>query len=73
MSHTLPNTREIAAARKVAEERLKAREAQKADAPKAVLDYYAPQKAAIDRISVLRAQRLARDRNRKKHRPGAGM
>lgn len=61
MSHTQRNAREIEAARKRGE-RLKAREAQQADAPKAVAEYYAAQQAAIDRIGVLRAQRLARDK-----------
>jgi hypothetical protein len=58
MSHTQPNTR--AAARKCAEASFKGREAQKADMPKATVAYYAAQQAAIDRISALRAQRLAR-------------
>jgi hypothetical protein len=59
MPNTQPSTQEIRAARKRANDRLKSRMAQKADAPKAVAEYYATQQAAIDRIGALREQRLA--------------
>jgi hypothetical protein len=62
MSEILPTPKEAEAARKRAEARFKEREAQRADAPKAVADYYAAQQATIDRIGALRAKRLARDR-----------
>jgi hypothetical protein len=67
MPNTQPNTREIRAERKRAEDRFKSRVAQKADAPKAVAEYYATQQAAIDRIGALREQRLALE---KKAHPG---
>jgi hypothetical protein len=62
MQNTQPKPREIEEARKRAEKRFKVRAAQKADAPKAIVEYYATQQAAIDRISALRAQRLASER-----------
>jgi hypothetical protein len=62
MFNRQPPTRKIEAARKRAEEKFKVREIQKADTPSAVAEYYAAQRAAIDRMNVLRAQRLARDR-----------
>jgi len=40
---------------------LKRREEQQADAPKAMAEYRARQRAAIERMHELRAQRLARD------------
>jgi hypothetical protein len=61
----MQNTQEIKAARKRAEDRFKAQEAQKADAPRAVAGYYATQQAAVDRISSLREQRLALERDRR--------
>jgi hypothetical protein len=61
MSNLQPNAQEAEAARELAEARFKEREARRVDAPKAIAEYYAAQKAAIDRISGLRAQRLARD------------
>ena len=60
------NAQEVKAARKRAEERLKARMAQKDDAPRAVTEYYAAQQSAIDRISSLREQRLERERKERR-------
>jgi hypothetical protein len=62
MQNTQPKPLEIEEARKRAEKRFKVRAAQKADAPKAIVEYYANQQAAIDRISALREQRLALER-----------
>ena len=42
-------------------ERILRREQQKADAPKAMQDYHAAQRAVIDRTQKLREQRLARE------------
>jgi hypothetical protein len=61
MADRQPNAQATEAARKRAEEKFKVRADQRADAPKARAEYYAAQQAAIDRMSVLRAQRLARD------------
>ena len=44
-----------------AERRLKAREAQKADAPKALAEYYAAQQRILERTAQLRQLRLARE------------
>jgi hypothetical protein len=64
MADRQPNAQASEAARKRAEAIFKARvAAQKADVPKARAEYYAAQQAAIDRMSALRAQRLARDKN----------
>jgi hypothetical protein len=61
-----PNTQETKKARKRAEEKFKARAAQESEAQKSVAEYYATQQAAIDRISELRAKRLARDKKNRK-------
>ena len=42
------------------------RQAQRADAPKAVLDYRQNQQAALDRMHKLREQRLARERGKQR-------
>lgn len=47
-----------------AEALFKTREAQKADAPGAMGEYRAAQRAAYDRMRELRALRLARDRGK---------
>ena len=47
--------------RERAERRFKAREAQKADAPKALADYYAAEQRARERMHELRRLRLARE------------
>jgi hypothetical protein len=47
-----------------AEALFKSREAQKADAPGAMADYRAAQRAAYDRMRELRALRLARERGK---------
>jgi hypothetical protein len=44
-----------------AERRFKAREAQKADAPKAIAEYYAAAQRLRDRTQELRRLRLARE------------
>jgi hypothetical protein len=49
-----------------AERLFKAREQQKADAPKAVADYYASQQAMRDRTERLKQLRLARDAEQKR-------
>lgn len=47
--------------RERAERKLKARELQKADAPKAVEEYYAAQQALRDRTQELRRMRLSHE------------
>ena len=49
-----------------AERIFKTREQQKADAPKAMADYYAAQQAIRDRTERLRQLRLARDAEQKR-------
>ena len=49
-----------------AERIFKTRERQKADAPKAIADYYAAQQAMRDRTERLRQLRLARDAEQKR-------
>ena len=49
-----------------AERIFKTREQQKADAPKAISDYYAAQQAMRDRTERLRQLRLARDAEQKR-------
>ena len=49
-----------------AERLFKTREQQKADAPKAIADYYAAQQAMRDRTERLRQLRLARDAEQKR-------
>ena len=49
-----------------AERIFKTREQQKADAPKAMADYYAAQQAIRDRTEKLRQLRLARDAEQKR-------
>jgi len=49
-----------------AERIFKTREQQKADAPKAIADYYAAQQAMRDRTERLRQLRLARDAEQKR-------
>jgi hypothetical protein len=49
-----------------AERIFKTREQQKADAPKAMADYYAAQQAMRDRTEKLRQLRLARDAEQKR-------
>ena len=49
-----------------AERIFKTREQQKADAPKAMADYYAAQQAMRDRTERLRQLRLARDAEQKR-------
>jgi hypothetical protein len=49
-----------------AERIFKTREQQKADAPKAIADYYAAQQAMRDRTERLRQLRLARDAAQKR-------
>jgi len=51
-----------------AERLFKVRERQKADAPKATIDYYGAQQAVRDRTRELRQLRLARDANNKRAR-----
>lgn len=48
-----------------AEQILKAREQQKADAPKAVADYYAAQQKLRDRTQELRQLRMAKEAQKK--------
>jgi len=49
-----------------AERIFKTREQQKADAPKAIADYYAAQQAMRDQTERLRQLRLARDAEQKR-------
>ena len=57
MSRPLPN--DTSQAKRIA--LLKRREEQQADAPKAMAEYRAAQRRAIDRMHQLRALRLARE------------
>jgi hypothetical protein len=56
------SAQEAKEARRRAEERFRTRTEQKGDAPRAVREYYAAEQAAIDRMGVLREQRLERER-----------
>jgi hypothetical protein len=49
-----------------AERLFKTRERQKADAPKAIADYYAAEQVVRDRTHELRRLRLARDAQKKR-------
>jgi hypothetical protein len=53
------------AARARADRRFKIREQQKADAPRAMADYYAALQALLDRTRELRRLRLAREADEK--------
>ncbi len=57
----MPHNTEAERAR--AERIFKNREKRKADAPKAVADYYAAQQSIVDRTRRLREERLAREAN----------
>ncbi len=57
----MPNNTEIERAR--AERIFRRREELKADAPKAVQDYYKAQQSVIERTRKLREKRLAREAN----------
>jgi hypothetical protein len=61
-----------AAARSRAEAMFKHRQQQAADAPKAMAEYREAERAKFDRISQLRALRLARDARARRAEPSQG-